>query len=386
MKKHKNEHTKRIFAMICAMLVALAFLASIIVPISYAATQTELDRAKDKKEDAKGELDKAKNEYEDIVNQYNALDQQISDIEHEVTTLEKQILQTKNDILVCEEEIKKAEQEYQEYQEVFKVRARVMYENTEVDYLEILFGAEDFGDFLSKIEMVSQIVAYDNSVLTNIANAKKAIELTRQNLKDTLTRQEENVVALEGKKQGLDAALSEKQKLMTEAEQNVEKYKAIYEAAEKAEEALIRNNRAAFGYSANPVKYTGGKFAWPVPSTSRITSSYGYRIHPVYKTKKFHSGIDIGAPYGVDIVAAADGTVTLATTNGGYGKCVIINHGSGITTLYGHNSQLLVSKGDRVSKGQVIAKAGSTGVSTGPHLHYEVRINGSTTDPMSYYN
>ena len=123
---------------------------------------------------------------------------------------------------------------------------------------------------------------------------------------------------------------------------------------------------------------------WPVPASSRITSQYGYRIHPVYKTKKFHSGIDIGAPYGVDILAAADGTVTLATTNGGYGKCVIINHGSGITTLYGHNSTLLVSVGNKVTKGQVIAKAGSTGVPTGPHLHFEVRVNGSTTDPMQY--
>ncbi len=173
---------------------------------------------------------------------------------------------------------------------------------------------------------------------------------------------------------------------MLDAEQNVEKYKAIYEAAEAAEEKLIRDNKNAFQYSSNPVSYDGGQFMWPVPSTRYITSPYGYRIHPVYNYKKFHSGIDIGASYGVDIVAAADGTVTLATTNGGYGKCVIINHGSGITTLYAHNSQLLVSNGQSVTRGQVVAKAGSTGVSTGPHLHFEVRVNGSTTDPMPYFN
>ena len=132
------------------------------------------------------------------------------------------------------------------------------------------------------------------------------------------------------------------------------------------------------------MQYTGGKFAWPVPSSGRITSNYGYRVHPVHKTKKFHSGLDIGAPYGTDIVAAADGTVTLATVNGGYGKCIIINHGSGISTLYGHNSSLLVSSGAKVTRGQVIAKAGSTGVSTGPHCHFEVRINGATTDPLQY--
>ena len=123
---------------------------------------------------------------------------------------------------------------------------------------------------------------------------------------------------------------------------------------------------------------------WPVPASQRITSYYGNRIHPVYKTKRFHSGIDIGVGYGANILAAADGTVTLAETNGGYGKCIIINHGSGLTSLYGHNSSLLVSKGDKVTKGQIIAKAGSTGVSTGPHLHFEVRVNGSTTDPLGY--
>lgn len=147
---------------------------------------------------------------------------------------------------------------------------------------------------------------------------------------------------------------------------------------------MINKNKSALTYSANPVKYTGGKFLWPVPSSSRITSEYGYRIHPVYKTRKFHSGIDIAAGYGVNILASADGTVTLATDNGGYGKCIIINHGSGLATLYAHNSTLLVSKGDKVTRGQIIAKAGSTGVSTGPHLHYEVRVNGSTTDPVQY--
>ena len=147
---------------------------------------------------------------------------------------------------------------------------------------------------------------------------------------------------------------------------------------------MIKQHQASLSYEANPVKYTGGVMQWPVPDSQRITSYYGYRIHPVYKTKKFHSGIDIGIGYGKPIVATGDGTVTLAAYNGGYGKCLIINHGSGISTLYAHNSSLLVSKGEKVTRGQVIAYAGSTGVSTGPHLHFEVRVNGATTDPLSY--
>ena len=175
-----------------------------------------------------------------------------------------------------------------------------------------------------------------------------------------------------------------KKALLQDASADVEKYKLIYEAAESAEQSLINSNKGAFDYSSNPINYNGGKFSWPVPGSQRITSAYGYRIHPVYKTKKFHSGIDIGAGHGLNIIAVADGVVTLSATNGGYGKCIVINHGSGITTLYGHCSTLLVSKGDSVKRGQVIAKVGSTGVSTGPHLHFEVRKNGATTDPMAY--
>ena len=124
--------------------------------------------------------------------------------------------------------------------------------------------------------------------------------------------------------------------------------------------------------------------AWPVPSSSRITSPYGYRTHPILRTRSFHSGVDIAAPTGTPIVAANDGTVIYSGTRGGYGKCIIIDHGGGTATLYAHCSQLLVSSGTTVSRGSTIAKVGSTGQSTGPHCHFEVRINGSTTEPMAY--
>ena len=382
--KRKNESAKRIFAMVCAAIVAIAFLASIILPLASAATQKQIDDAKAKTEKAQEDLDEAKKKAEDAIAQYRAIDKQIGDIEFEISAMESQIEQTKNDIFLTEEALKKAEAEYAEYLELFKVRARAMYENTQADYLEILFGSDSFSDFLSKMEIVSQLVEYDNNILEEIETTKKEIETTKQTLEDTLKQQEEAIALLDEKKVELEEILAEKHRIMVEAEKDIEKYKAIYEAAEKEEEALINSNKGAMAYSSNPVEYTGGKFMWPVPSTTRISSNYGYRIHPIYKVKKFHTGVDISAAYGVDIVAAGDGTVTLATTNGGYGKCIIINHGSGISTLYAHNSSLLVSVGDKVTRGQVIAKAGSTGVSTGPHLHFEVRINGATTDPIPY--
>ena len=381
----KREKIKRIAAMVCAILVAAAFIASIVLPVAMAATSAQLDAANKKTQQAKKEAEAAEQKKKNAILQYNAIDKQITDTENEISIIENQMEQTINDINLKEEELKVAEEELKAYQELFKKRARAMYENSGVQYIEILFGAEDFSDFLEKIEMISQLMNYDQGIIKKLDETKQKIENAKAELENILVRQEENMKSLETRKSMLDKTLGEKQKLVDEMTRDVEKYKAIYEAAEEAEAALIRENSAALSYSANPIKYTGGKFAWPVPSTQRITSQYGYRIHPVYKTKKFHSGIDIGAAYGVDIVAAADGVVTLATTNGGYGKCVIINHGSGITTLYGHNSTLLVESGQRVTKGQLIAKAGSTGVSTGPHLHFEVRINGSTVDPLQYY-
>lgn len=382
-KKHNRERIKRIFAMLCAAFVVIAFLASIVIP-AMAVTQDQLNSAKQKTQEAKKDAQEAESKRKAALAEYNSIDKQINNTETEIDIIENQIEQTKSDITLKEEELKKAEEEYKEYEELFLTRARVMYENSDIKYLEILFGADDFSDFLSKLEMISQLMEYDRNILKKLDETKVKIAEAKEELENILVRQEENAKSLEARKSALDETLLKKKQLLESATADLEKYKAIYEAAEQAEEALIRENARALSYSANPVKYTGGKFSWPVPGSQRVTSYYGYRIHPVYKTRKFHTGIDIGAGYGLDIVAGGDGTVTLATTNGGYGKCIIINHGSGLSTLYGHCSTLLVSQGDKVKKGQIIAKVGSTGVSTGPHLHFEVRVNGSTTDPLQY--
>ncbi len=381
---NKNK-VKRIVAMACAILVAFAFVVSIIsTSVNAAPTQSQIDAAKKKTENAKKDVNSAEEKRKQAVAQYNAMDKEISETENEISIIEKQIQQSEADLLVKEEELKIAQEEYDKQRDVFLKRARVMYENSDISYLEIIFGAQDFGDLIAKIEIVSQLMTYDQDILNKLDESKKKIENAKTEIEEILERQKENAQNLTVRKTTLEEKLAEKQKLVESLAQDIEKYKAIYEAAEAEEQRLIRENQSAMSYGANPVKYTGGVMAWPVPSSQRITSSYGYRIHPVYGTKKFHSGIDIGAGYGVDIIAAADGTVTLSADNGGYGKCLIINHGSGISTLYGHNSVLLVSKGQKVTKGQLIAKAGSTGVSTGPHLHFEVRVNGSTADPMQY--
>ncbi len=384
MNKRTRGILKKTFAVLCACVVVVALVASVFLPVVRAATQKQLDDAKNKTQEAKTAAQKAEAEKKAAINSYNALDAQIQGTENEIDSLEKQIEQTKKDIELKEEELKLAEEQLESHEKAFMARAGAMYEHNDIKYVELLFKADSLSDFLTKIDMITQIMEYDDKVLTDLKETREKINLAKKQLEDILVRQEEDSKKLEAKRQSLSAALAEKEKLMKEAIKNADRYKAIYEAAEQAEQALIRENKNAFSQGGYNVKYTGGRFAWPVPGSHRITSQYGNRIHPVYKTNKFHSGIDIGAGYGLDIIAAADGKVTLATTNGGYGKCVVINHGSGITTLYGHCSTLLVSAGDTVTKGQVIAKVGSTGVSTGPHLHFEVRINGATTNPLNY--
>ncbi len=381
----KREKLKRIVAMGCAIIIVLAFLLTIIVPaVNAAPTKQQLDAAKQKTEAAEKNVKAAEEKRKQAISQYNALDKQISDTEDEIGRIEKQIQQTTIDLTAKEEELKVAQEYFEKQRAVFLSRARVMYENSSIGYLEIIFGAQDFGDLISKTEIVSQLMSYDKSILKDLEDSKKKIETAKKEMEDILKRQKEGAETLNQSMFTLESNLSHKQALIKELESDVEKYKAIFDAAEAEEEKMIRQNQNAMSYGANPVEYTGGVMAWPVPSSQRITSQYGYRIHPVYGTKKFHSGIDISARYGVDVLAAADGTVTLSANNGGYGKCLIINHGSGISTLYGHNSTLMVSTGQKVKKGEVIAKAGSTGVSTGPHLHFEVRVNGATTNPTQY--
>ena len=371
---------KRILAIVCAVFVLLAFLFSVIMP-ALAVGQSDVDAARKKTQEAEKAVKAAEERKNTAVKEYEALDRQIEETENEISIIEKQMEQTKKDLEQKEEELKKAEEDYKNHEAIFVKRARAMYESGNLAYIEILFAAQSFSDLLSKMEVVTQLVEYDGKILDNLRDTKKKIADSKTEI---LKRQEENHAALNNRASTLEENLQKKQAMIEALKKDVEKYKAVFESAERAEAEMIRRNQSALSYSANPIKYTGGKFMWPVPASQRITSYYGNRIHPVYKTKRFHSGIDIGVGYGANILAAADGTVTLSENNGGYGKCIIINHGSGLTSLYGHNSSLLVAKGEKVTKGQIIAKAGSTGVSTGPHLHFEVRVNGATTDPLGY--
>ena len=291
-----------------------------------------------------------------------------------------------------------AQEDYDSQFALFSERIRVMYENgsTGIEYLEILLQSKSFSDFINNITIINALVEFDKSITERLKAAEETIAQKLVDLEfhtkevETLKLREEIYM------NELDAKINEKQvvletlyqqeeyferaiKQLEDDSQSIEKMIKEQQAAE-----LERQKKATQNNTMTQTVFVGGEFGWPVPSTSKISSYYGNRKHPISKRTEFHKGIDIPDSKGKDVVAANAGTVTFTGNYSTYGKLVLIDHGGGITTAYAHNSSIVVKVGDSVDKGQTIAKIGSTGQSTGPHCHFEVRVNGGTQNPLNY--
>jgi murein DD-endopeptidase MepM/ murein hydrolase activator NlpD len=276
-----------------------------------------------------------------------------------------------------------------------------MYMNDQCSILEMILSAQSVSDLIMRVEMAAKITQCDNDLLTQMRKLQDDIAQKKQAIEEQKLHIEQQKQLIVEEKKGIESKRAEKNKLLADLEQQKGSYeKALneMEAQSKELEAVIRKLQAEeeARRKAQAQKNSGsssrggsivatGRFTWPVPGYSRISSSFGYRVHPVLGVGKLHTGTDIAAPSGANVVAADGGVVIQSGWLGAYGKAVIIDHGNGISTLYGHNSSLLVSAGQEVSQGQVIARVGMTGLATGPHSHFEVRINGTPTNPMQYF-
>lgn len=395
----KRSRKKQILISIAAIIAAAAFLAISLLPhfitsasaaTSKAQLEEKLKESQQKKEKAKQEQAEINNKKEVAQNEAKMLDKEIDTLEDEISSVNNDIAESNEAIYQKELEIAEQHQRIENYTDDFVSRARVMYKRGPTTYIDVLFGAEDFADLLYRIQMIRKITEYDQRVLKEMTDAKNAIISAKEVIEDQKSQQELSRQILENNQAELEAKLAQKQSAIEKLNNDAEKAKAMEDEAD-AEMAQFRNELAGMsssGQASSSSTSTSvasyGSMQWPAVASKTITSPYGYRFHPIQKVNRFHSGIDIGAAYGTAIVAAESGKVIKAAWNGGYGKCVVIDHGGGIYTLYGHCSQLNVSVGQSVSRGQTIALVGSTGNSTGPHLHFEVLINGSTTNPLSY--
>lgn len=373
----RNKYFLRIFAIV-ALVAFIGVTVLTLIPTNAGAISSQ--EAKRKKEEAQAKQNKELARRQEI-------DAQISKVQAEINAYQSQINEKVAQIEESEKEIKKLTVDLQNQNAAYNERARSMIKRGNVSYLEIVLRSKSTEDLLTRVSVLKHVAKYDTKKLEEIKTSMAEVEA----LKEKLTEEKAQVVALkaeqDAKKSVLDGYRAESQKIIDSLQGDIEAFEAQYNAAKKAEEQA-----RASAYSAStsgryqvPTNFVGGQFMWP-SATRLVTSPYGYRIHPVTGRQRFHSGIDIGAPYGTSIYAANSGTVVVSGYNtGGYGNYVVISHGGGYSTLYAHCSSLLVSAGQQVSKGQVIATCGSTGMSTGPHIHFEIQLNGATTNPISYF-
>lgn len=296
--------------------------------------------------------------------------------------ISQQLDETNDKLDVLEAELNENQENLNQHVKYLERRVRDIYIHGQISYLDVLFGAQDFNDFLNRVNIIKRILTYDYNLIKNIQEEQSKIkankaeqEAVKADIEKLHAESAEKKAVLDDKKAALEAM---EDKLRND-KATAEKAYAELQAASAEVQRMIEA-RASAGIVSSVVG--SGQMIWPI--SGPITSPYGWRVHPIYGRSIFHSGLDIAGDYGDPIRAADDGTVTYAGWISGYGNTVMIDHGNGLVTLYGHNQELAVSDGQHVSKGQVISYCGSTGNSTGPHCHFEVRMNGSTTNPLNY--
>lgn len=362
------------------------------------ALSTSLKDAQKEKEALEAALKRVKNTIKelkeskgDVEARVAELNRQLIDISARITELENALTQKGEEIVDAQEQLELARQQESRQYEDMKVRIQFMYEKGADSYLEALLSARNISDFMNMAEYITQIQKYDRQKLDEyeatveaIANMEAQLEQDYADLeilKATVEEEKASVAAMMRQKETELASISED---ISDAQDDADYYAAEIQAQNEliAEIKRIEAEKRAAGIVDNP--YTGGAFTWPCPSSTRVTSDYGNRVTPTAGASSNHKGIDIGAAQGADIIAAADGTVKAATYSSAAGNYVMIDHGGGLYTVYMHASSLDVSVGQTVSAGQVIAKVGSTGISTGNHLHFGVSLNGSYVSPWSY--
>ncbi len=321
-----------------------------------------------------------KEKEKNITLQMSTLNKKISQAEEELGEISKEVSITQEKVNNTKKELLKAEQNIDNKNNTINSRLRAIYKNGTVGYVEVLLNSESIVDLFSKLDMVKKIINHDVGLLKEMKGQRDLINTKKK----TLEHHESNLVAMMSKMTVKQKELQQSRGEMSRIKEKLQQDNTVLEEQIDKLNQYAQQIAEQIRRKQSTGKYEGGKLAWPAPGYTRITSPFGYRPHPILKRKKLHTGIDIGVPSGNSIVAAGNGTVLYAGWLGGYGKAVMIDHGGGIVTLYAHNSSLLVQEGARVTRGKVIAKSGSTGMSTGPHLHFEVRKNGDYVDPIPW--
>lgn len=402
-----KRQTKKVGILLLTILLAMLPAATVLAT-SIQDAKDEKNRLENKQEELQETMKELEAKKTDIVIYIETLDQKQSELVAEIERLESEIAVAEQDLEQTRAELVVAKETVADQYDIMKKRIKYMYENGSTDYLEILLQAESMADLLNQAEYMAKIAEYDNELLDRYEESQAEVEAKEADIEQQLIDLELLVAEATMEKEANEQLTADKaeqvkkyNQLIAEAGAKIEEYDVAIarqedlidelieaerrrkeEEERKRQEALQAQQNAAA--NANGQKLLNGGLIWPLPSSNRITSHFGGRGEVLPGSGTYHYGVDIGTPSGNNILAAASGTVVEATYNWSMGNYVLIDHGSNIYTVYMHSSKLLVSKGDYVNQGDVIALVGSTGLSTGPHLHFGLKVNGSYVNPLNY--
>lgn len=368
------------------LVIICVLLMGTIIP-SYAAG--DLDKLLKEKKQKQLELKKTqrlindqKKQAKSVLSELSEIDENIDGVEQQLDVIKTDMKQVNGQVNDVRENLFEAENRLRERTAVLNVRVKDIYMNGKINYLEVLLESKSFSDFVTRFEFLRRIVRQDMELVESIEAQRKEIDAKKRDLESKLARiknlehsKEQHQTNLEIAKEVREDKLDEiktKQKALEAALNEIEQESKVLEQ-------LIKKKTK----TKTPAKGTG-RFSWPVPGYTSVSSPFGWRIHPILKQRRFHDGVDFPAPQGTKVVAADNGTIIYVGWLNGYGKVVIVDHGAGLTTSYCHLSSQSVSEGDEVKRGETIGKVGSTGWSTGPHLHFTVRKDGDAVEPMGY--
>lgn len=391
--------SKKSFILLLVAIMLCVFVLPAFAGSSISETQQELKDVQKDIQSRKEELSQNKKEQTRLLREIDNLKKEIALLEGEISSLNKKISTTEDEIAETEAKLRAAEEKVAQLEELLAVRLRVIHKHGDVSFLEVLLSSTSFIDFLTRYNDLQQLIDKDKTLLEECQQERDNIVA----LKETLEEQRQELLALRretlNKKQEVEKKRTERQNLVAvlqaDYEETNRQIEKLEDEAKKLTELIKRLQAAQSGTASRGT----GTLIWPVEDYGRgwITSHYGYRTDPISGRKgSFHGGLDIGIPHSrwpksrsyignpVRILAADSGTAYTYPMNGGYGNLVIIDHHNGISTVYAHCDSFLVKSGQAVVQGQAIAIVGSTGISTGPHLHFEVRVNGERVNPLGY--
>lgn len=414
-----SKKATRLICILLAVLMVFGVAAYALSAGAFAVTQAEIDALqkqrdaiRDQQKDVQEQIDALNDEMAGVIERKTALDQQNELNRQDVELINEQIELYDQMIEDKEAELDQAIQNEEDQFEHYCARVRTMEERSTLSYVSILLKATSLSDFLSRLNDIMDIVRNDQNVKAEYIAAREQVEEVKAEYETVQEEQKEKRTELLEEKERLEEQIDAACKIIAQLEDDIEEYKAMYEENEALEaevqakidekvaalqkqkeeeerarqaylEQLKRQQQSSSGGGSTGGGTTSAGFIWPVSSCTYITSKFGYRVHPIFGTTKYHSGVDIAAGYGATITAAAGGTVTVSEYSSSYGNYCVIYHSNGLTTLYAHMNALpSVSVGDTVSQGQVIGYVGSTGRSTGPHLDFRVWKHGSPINPL----